>query len=107
MKKSTKLIVKITLSLLFILCLFDMPYGYYQFIRFIGLAGFILLAYFDSMKENKVLMIIWICSAFLINPFIKIPLGRTIWNIVDVIWTVLLAITIINDILVWKKENNS
>ncbi len=102
-----KIATKLLLSILFLCCLLDMPYGYYQFIRVLGLTGFIILAYFDSKKENKVLMIIWICSAILINPLIKIPLGRTIWNVVDVIWAVFLVITLINDILVWKKENKS
>ncbi len=38
-------IIKIFLSLLLFLCLADMPYGYYQFVRFAGLVGFAILAY--------------------------------------------------------------
>jgi uncharacterized membrane protein YhdT len=72
-----------------------MPYGYFQFVRFIGMTGFIILAYLDSNKEDKTIMIIWICSAVLINPLIKIALGRTIWNIVDVIWSIILLTTLI------------
>ncbi|WP_370449506.1 DUF6804 family protein [Apibacter sp. HY039] len=34
---------------------------------------------------------LWLCSALLINPFFKVALGRTIWNIVDVIWSLLLV----------------
>jgi uncharacterized membrane protein YhdT len=62
-----------------------MPYGYFQLVRFVGMMGFIILAYLDKEKEDKTIMIIWICSAVLINPIFKIALGRTIWNIVDVI----------------------
>ncbi len=68
-----------------------MPYGYFQLVRFVGMAIFAILAYHDSNKNDKTLMIVWICSALLINPFIKIALGRTIWNIVDVAWVILLS----------------
>ena len=37
--------IKIILAILFFLCLADMPYGYYQFVRFAGLIGFVILAY--------------------------------------------------------------
>jgi hypothetical protein len=33
-------------------------------------------------------------SAILINPFVKIALGRTIWNVKDVIWAVILIASI-------------
>jgi hypothetical protein len=78
-------VIKIILAILFFSCLADMPYGYYQLVRFSGLVGFIILAYLASDKENKVEMIIFICLAVLFQPLFKISLGRVIWNIVDVI----------------------
>lgn len=63
----------------------DMPYGYYQLVRFVGLVGFSILAYLASQKQNKTEMIIYIGFALLFQPFIKVALGRQIWNIVDVI----------------------
>lgn len=45
------IIVKITLSILFLLCLLKMPYGYYQAARFAGMLGFGLLAYHNYQKE--------------------------------------------------------
>lgn len=62
-----------------------MPYGYYQLVRFVGLVGFSILAYLASQKQNKTEMIIYIGFALLFQPFIKVALGRQIWNIVDVI----------------------
>jgi len=38
-------VIKIVLAILFFICLADMPYGYYQFIRFAALIGFAILAY--------------------------------------------------------------
>jgi hypothetical protein len=36
--------IKLTLSTLFLLCLADLPYGYYELVRIVGLIGFSLLA---------------------------------------------------------------
>jgi len=89
-------IIKITLSILFILCLIKMPYGYYQFARFIGMLGFALLAYFDYQKSQTINsgLIIYLALALLFQPFIKVALGRTIWNVVDVIVSLGLIISI-------------
>ena len=86
--------IKIILPLLFFICLADMPYGYFQFVRFAGLVGFSILAYLSSEKKNKTEMIIYICLAILFQPLFKIALGREIWNIVDVIVGIGLVISI-------------
>ena len=64
-----------------------MPYGYYEFARFVGMLGFALLAYFDYQKNQTInsSVIIYIALALLFQPFIKVALGRTIWNVVDVV----------------------
>jgi len=62
-----------------------MPYGYYQFVRFVAMIGFSYLAYSASEQNRKNDMFIYIALALLFQPFIKIALGRTIWNIVDLI----------------------
>jgi hypothetical protein len=64
-----------------------MPYGYYQLVRFLGMLGFALLAY-DSYKVNKQLnsaVIVYLSLALLFQPFIKVVLGRHIWDLVDII----------------------
>lgn len=82
--------LKIALSILLLLCLFSWSYGYYQFVRFVGMVGFGILAYQEKDKTNKIWFVIWFASALLINPFIKVALGRNIWNIIDVVWAILL-----------------
>jgi len=64
-----------------------MSYGYYQAIRFIGMVGFVLLAFigYQQNKAVNVNVIIYVALALLFQPFFKIALGRAIWNIVDVI----------------------
>ena len=77
--------IKLLLSALLLLCLAPMPYGYYQLVRFAALLGFALLAYqaFEDGRHKE--MIIYGALALLFKPFIKVALGRQIWNVVDVI----------------------
>jgi len=62
-----------------------MPYGYYQFVRFAGLFGFVILANQVNEKDRQREMIIYGGLALLFQPFFKIALGRQMWNIVDVL----------------------
>lgn len=86
--------IKIILAILFFLCLLDMPYGFYQLVRFVALVGFAILAYQSNKEGKQVEMIIYIGLALLFQPFFKIALGRTIWNIVDVIVGISLLLTL-------------
>ena len=81
-------IIKVILSLFLLVCMFDMPYGYFQL-------AFIILAH-NIHKQSKFWFIIWLSSAILINPFFKIALGRVIWNALDLIWVALLIISLFN-----------
>ena len=88
---------------LLILCLFDMPYGYYQLVRFIGMLSFGFLA-FQSYGKNQTWLVIWIASSVLINPILKISLGRELWNIVDVIWAAMLVYSFFNEKIINGKN---
>ncbi|HEA29702.1 MAG TPA: hypothetical protein ENH91_06865 [Leeuwenhoekiella sp.] len=83
--KNSGTFIKIALIILMFLCLLDMPYGFYQFVRFVALIGFGILAYKAKEQNMKTEMIIYGGLALLFQPFFKIALGREIWNIVDVI----------------------
>ena len=87
-------IIKIVLAVLFLLCLADMPYGFYQFVRFAGLIGFAILAYQANQQGRQTEMIIYGGLALLFQPFFKIALGRQMWNIVDVVVGIGLLISI-------------
>lgn len=78
-------IIKIGLSVLLLLCLLKMPYGYYQFVRLTTLIGFAYLAYQANLQGFKYETIIFIILAILFQPLYKIALGREIWNTIDVI----------------------
>lgn len=97
MKNSIKLI----LSVLLLICIFDMPYGYYQLVRFISFAVFSYLAYDAIKKAKNEIAILYGALALLFQPFFKIALGKGIWNVVDVI----VAIVLIVSIFVAKQKN--
>jgi hypothetical protein len=86
--------IKVVLSVLFLLCLLDMPYGYFQIVRFVALVGFAILAYNANEQGHKREVIIYVCLAILFQPLIKIALGRVVWNAVDVIVAIGLILSI-------------
>lgn len=77
--------IKLILAVLLLLCLAQMPYGYYQFIRLASMIVFTILAYQYFEREKMPLAITFGGLALLFQPFIKIALGRTMWNVVDVV----------------------
>ena len=71
-----------------------MPYSYYEAVRFIGMLGFALLAYYCYQQNQKSGVIIYVALALLFQPFIKVALGRTGWNITDVVVSIGLIVSI-------------
>lgn len=82
--------IYIGLAVLLLLCLAPMPYGYYQLVRFVAMVVFAILS-FNYFKEKKnELSITFGALALLFQPFLKVALGRMMWNVVDVIVAILL-----------------
>jgi hypothetical protein len=77
------IIIKILLAVLMFGCLLDMPYGYYEIVRFISMVGFGILAYQSNQDNRKIEMIVYGSLALLFQPFLKSALGRELWNIVE------------------------
>ena len=95
--------IKICLAALMFLCLLEMPYGFYQLVRFIALVGFGILAFRANEENNNTELIIYGALALLFQPFIKIALGREIWNIIDLI----VGIGLIASLFINKPKNIS
>ncbi|XMO86746.1 DUF6804 family protein [Algibacter sp. AS12] len=87
-------IIKIGLAILFFLCLLDMPYGFFELVRFIALLGFGFLAFKANEKGDARETIIYAALALLFQPFFKIALGRGLWNILDVIVGITLVLSV-------------
>ncbi|MGO4289854.1 DUF6804 family protein [Chitinophaga sp. RAB17] len=90
--------LKVVLMILCGICLLKMPYGSYVFFRYVAFTLFLLFCVEAFKRKYTNLGIVWAVSAFMISPFVKPPLGRTLWNIVDVIWIVVLLGTLVVDL---------
>ena len=96
-----KPLLKLAIAVLLLLCLVDMPYGFYQLVRFAATAAFAYLAYdnFKSQEDGKGFL--FAALAVLFPPFFNIALGRTLWNAVDVIVAIALFYFLISE---FKKK---
>ena len=92
-----KPILKLVIAILLLLCLADMPYGFYTLVRFVSAFVFAYIAYDYFISKKDGLGFVFAALALLFQPFFKIALGRTIWNIVDVIVAIGLIYLIISD----------
>ena len=77
--------VPLYLAAVLLLCLAPMPYGYYTLVRILATVVFGIYAYKCYMGKKEGLTWVFVTLALLFQPFAKVGLGRTIWNIIDVI----------------------
>ena len=96
-RRETTAFLYAAMALLLLLCLLHMPYGFYTLVRFIAVIAFCYFAYQAYKLGNEGRMILFIALAILFQPFFKIPLGRVIWNIVDVCVAVYLIFLLITN----------
>lgn len=68
----------------------------FKLVRFCALVGFGILAYFANEKKQSTEVIVYVALAILFQPLFKIALGRTLWNILDVLVGVGLLVSIFN-----------
>lgn len=89
--------IKIGIVVMMLLCLLEMPYGFYTLVRFLAMVGFGLLAYHAYGTQHKKLAITYGVLAVLFQPFIKLTLGRDVWMGVDIAVAVLLVIVMVKE----------
>ena len=95
--------LKLILAIALLLCLAPMPYGFYMLVRFFATVMFGLMAYRYHQEKKENLMITFGALAVLFQPLIKIPLGRTVWNVVDVVIAVVLIIQLLREYEIKKR----
>ena len=89
--------ILLILAALLLLCLAPLPYGFYQLVRFVMMVAFAVMAYMYYEEKKTEWAVVFGALALLFQPLLKISLGRTLWNIVDVAVAVLLLV-------VWFKR---
>lgn len=95
--------LKLILAIALLLCLAPMSYGFYMLVRFFATVMFGLMAYRYHQEKKENLMITFGALAVLFQPLIKIPLGRTVWNVVDVVIAVVLIIQLLREYGIKKR----
>lgn len=94
-------ITTIIFSIMLLICWYDsLPWLYFQLLRNIGIVVFALIAYINYSLGNIIFAIIFSISVLIIQPFIKVPMGRYYWNIIDTIWAIIL---IVNTLIILKN----
>lgn len=96
--------VPLYLAAVLLLCLAPMPYGYFTLVRFLTMAGFGYLAFQYFKQRKEVLTWTFVTLTLLFQPFAKIGLGRTMWNIIDVIVAIGLIVLFIIE---WKGRKKA
>ncbi len=90
-------ISKIVLSIILLICTLKLPFYWYVILKIPITYIFINFALYD---ENRKVLVeeektsfwfyLWVCLAILYNPIYQIPLGKTVWIVVDVITVLVL-----------------
>lgn len=99
--------INFILAFLLVLCLAPMPYGYYQLVRFVAMVVFGVMAYHYFEKKQEAWAVTFGALALLFQPFVKVMLGRTLWNIVDVAVAILLIFVCCSNNDATKPSDNS
>ena len=77
--------LKIVLAVALLFCLLPLPYGGFMLVRFCTMVGFAMIAYHEFQKRKQGWACTFVVLALLFQPFSKLPLGREVWCVVDVI----------------------
>ena len=92
--------IPLYLAALMLLCLAPMPYGYYTLVRILATVVFGVYAYKCYAAKKEGLTWVFVTLALLFQPLAKVGLGRTIWNIIDVVVAIGLIVLFF---LEWKE----
>ena len=94
MKLTTENLIKLVLAALLLICIIQLPYGYYQLIRFVAVVGFAILAYYEYERKNIPLVIVFVALMGLFQPIGMNPLGRQVWMVADLLVAGWLVVTV-------------
>lgn len=89
-----------------LLCLLNMPYSFFMFVRTIATISFIVLAIQEKESKTGNYAVIFIILAVIFQPIIKIPFGRTVWNIIDIVVAVGLLANVLKERTDEKGKSN-
>ena len=72
-------------SLLLVIAVLPLPYGYYMLLRLLITASAAYVAYKNFNKEMPVWGIVFVIVALLFNPLYVVHFDKTLWVIIDIL----------------------
>lgn len=90
--------IQIIGAVVLLLCILPLPYGFFTIVRVVITFISLYFAYEYFTNNKKGLVLTFAIIAVLFQPFVKLPLGREVWLVVDIIVAILLLF------LAFKKE---
>jgi hypothetical protein len=94
MKPSTETLIKISISCLLLICLLQLPFGYFQLIRFISVVGFAILAWYSYERKQFPVVIVYLGLAVIFQPLMVVPMEGTRWVFASILVAAGLVISI-------------
>lgn len=85
--------ILLIVSFFLFLGVFNLPYGYYQFLRvLVTFSTIYIILYLWNIQEKNYL-IIYVFIFLLFNPFLPVNLNKFIWILIDIIVCVFYIVT--------------
>ncbi len=89
-------IIKVISGIILLLALLKMPYWYYQLLKITVFISFGYLAFMEFRQGVRLFPVLFLILSVIFAPFLELKLGRTVWNIVDVIAAIVLSLSILD-----------
>lgn len=85
---------KIVAILFLLIALADLPYGYFQFLKWVVLASAGYTAYLYYQSKKKVWVFVFGIIVLLFNPIFRFYFSRETWCILDVIVAIIFFVSL-------------
>ena len=105
MNKHQKIIIKALIAILLLVCMLDMPYAYYQFMRIAVCGLFTWLAYILYHENYTILAVTCIAPVIVFNPIIKLAIHKQEWQGIDASLAAILIVWIGFDLYNSTKQS--
>jgi len=89
-----KKIAAILTGALLLIAIFDLPYGYYSFLRLIVTISAVFIAWLAYQLNNKIWLLVMIIVAILFNPIIPVHFNKEAWVVIDFIVAILFFVSV-------------
>ena len=83
------------LAAVLLICMFNLPDWALSLLRFATTCAFGYFAYKAGKEKKWWRMILFIALAVLFQPIVKIPLGKVVWSILEVVVAIYLIVLLV------------